>query len=72
MSAQQDVNEINQLLAQIRSSFHAASGTAIGLMSDTQTSGLSQLGQKMLALQTQVNQLKKENEELKKKTPQKK
>jgi len=71
MSSQQEINEINQLLAQIRNSFHAASGTAIGLMSDTQTSGLSQIGQKILALQTQVNQLKKENEELKKKTQKK-
>ncbi|KKL62301.1 hypothetical protein LCGC14_2186610 [marine sediment metagenome] len=67
MSAQQDINEVNQLLAQIRSSAHAACGTGVGIISDTLTSGLSQLGQKMLALQTQVNQLKKENEEYKNK-----
>ena len=72
MSAQQDINEVNQLLSQIRSTMHATCGTANGLISDTLTSVLSQLGQKMLALQTQVNQLKKETEELKKKTPQKK
>jgi len=69
---QKDVNEINQFLTQARSTVHATCGTAHGLISDTLTSLLSQLGQKMLALQTQVNQLKKENEELKKKIPQKK
>jgi len=67
-----DVDEINQLLSQVRSTMHATCGTANGLISDTLTSVLSQVGQRMLQLQAQINQLKKENEEFKKKTPQKK
>ena len=69
---QKDVDEINQLLSQVRSTMHATCGTANGLISDTLTSVLSQIGQRMISLQTQINQLKKENEELKKKIPQKK
>ena len=63
---QKEVNEINQLLAQFRSSIHATSGTAIGLISDNVTSGLSQLGQKMVSQQMQISRLTKENEDLKK------
>ncbi len=66
---QKNVDEINQLLSQVRSTMHATCGTANGLISDTLTSVLSQIGQKMLAMQAQINQL---NAELKKKTPQKK
>jgi len=69
---QKDVDETNQLLSQIRSTMHATCGTANGLISDTLTSVLSQLGQRIIGMQTQITQLKKENEELKKKTPQKK
>jgi len=69
---QKNVDEVNQMLSQVRSTMHATCGTANGLISDTLTSVLSQIGQRMLQMQTQVNQLKKENEELKKKTPQKK
>ena len=69
---QKEVDKINQLLAQFRSSMHSVSGTAIGLISDNSTSGLSQLGQYMLARENLITQLTKENEELKKKTPQKK
>jgi len=68
---QKDVDEVNQLLSQVRSTMHATCGTANGLISDTLTSVLSQIGQRMLALQAQVNQYKKENEELKKKTQKK-
>jgi len=68
---QKDVDEINQLLSQVRSTMHATCGTANGLISDTLTSVLSQIGQRMVSLQTQVTQLKKENEELKKKTQKK-
>jgi len=70
-SQQKNVDEVNQMLSQVRSTMHATCGTANGLISDTLTSVLSQIGQRMLALQTQVNQLKKENEELKKKTQKK-
>jgi len=69
---QKDVDKINQLLAQTRSSLHASFGTAIGLISDTSTSGLTQLGQYMLAQENQITLLKEQNEELKKKIPQKK
>jgi len=68
---QKDVDEVNQLLSQVRSTMHATCGTANGLISDTLTSVLSQIGQRMLQLQAQVNQLKKENDELKKKTQKK-
>jgi len=71
VSQQKDVDEINQLLSQVRSTMHATCGTANGLISDTLTSVLSQIGQRMIAMQTQINQLKKENEELKKKTQKK-
>jgi len=35
MSQQKDVDEINQLLSQVRSTMHATCGTANGLISDT-------------------------------------
>jgi len=68
---QKDVDEINQLLSQVRSTMHATCGTANGLISDTLTSVLSQIGQRMISMQGQLNQYKKENEELKKKTQKK-
>ena len=71
MSQPPEVNEINQLLAQAKNTLHATCGSASGLISDTVTSIFMQLGQKMLSLQVQNNQLRKENEELKKKIPKK-
>ena len=69
---QKEVNEINQLLAQAKNTLHATCGSASGLISDTVTSLFVQLGQKMLSLQIQNSQLKKENEDLKKKIPKEK
>ena len=66
---QKEVAEINQILREAKSTVHASCGTASGLISDTVSSLFVQLGQKMLALQIQNNQLKKENEDLKKKIP---
>ena len=68
---QKEVNEINQLLAQAKNTVHATCGSASGLISDTVTSLFVQLGQRMVSQQMQITQLKKENEELKKKIPQK-
>jgi len=62
-----EVTEINQLLAQAKSSIYATCGTANGLISDTINGILIQLGQRLVVSQTQVNRLIKENEELKKK-----
>ena len=69
MSQQQpkEVIEINQMLTQARSSLHATCGTANGLISDTVTGLLSQIGQRMVSQQMQISQLTKQIEELKKK-----
>ena len=73
MSQQQskEVTEINQILSQARSSLHATCGTANGLISDTVTGLLGQIGQLLLSKQMRITQLEKEIEELKKKVPQK-
>ena len=73
MSQQQpkEIVEINQLFAQARSSMHATSGTANGLMIDNATAILSQFHQLMLSKQMRITQLEKENEDLKKKIPEK-
>ena len=66
-----EVTEINQILAQAKQTVHATCGTANGLISDTITGLLVQLGQMMVSKQMQITRLTKEIEELKKKSPEK-
>jgi len=44
------MEEINQLLTQMRKVSHQASGEATGIVSDTMTNILTTLGQKMAAM----------------------
>lgn len=63
-----NLEEINQMLLQFRKVSHQAVGEAGGLLGDTMTSILTSVGQKMAQMQQQIDELKKENEELKKKS----
>lgn len=56
------MEEINQLLTQMRKVSHQASGEAAGIVSDTMTNILTTVGQKMAAMQVEIDGLKKELE----------
>ena len=62
-----NLEEINSMLQQFRKVSHQASGEATGMMSDTVTSILTSVGQKMAQMQQEIETLQKENVELKKK-----
>ena len=69
--SQNPIDEINGLLKEGKRVIHAASGEAIGGLSDTMTAILTQIGQRWLQSQNDNLRLRKENEELKKKVPEK-
>jgi gas vesicle protein len=56
------MEEINQLLTQMRKVSHQANGEAAGIVSDTMTNILTTVGQKMAAMQVEIDGLKKELE----------
>ena len=66
-----EVAEINQLLAQAKNAIYSSCGSATGMIGDTVSGILVNFGRQMARLQAEIIQLKKENEELKKKVPQK-
>ena len=53
------MEEINQLLTQMRKVSHQASGEAAGIVSDTMTNILTTVGQKMASMQVEIDGLKK-------------
>ena len=64
--SQTPIDEINGLLREGKRVIHAASGEAIGGLSDTMTAVLTQIGQRLLQSQTENVRLKKELEDKKK------